>query len=126
MSKPIAKGIIIAAVAVLLIPIESTAVTKNSKNTANRKLPLAKEITLWAIYWSSFWTLKAVAMAKPPKNKKIVGFAKASNALLVFSNPKSIANTGTKSAVIVMCKASVSHKIATKASKAKPFLVGSS
>ena len=65
-------------------------------------------------------------MAKPPKNKKIVGFAKACSALLVLSKPKSIANTGTNSAVTVICKASVSHKMATKASSAKPFLVGSS
>ena len=75
------------------------------------------------MYLSSCCTLSAVAMAKPPKNKKMVGLAKACKADLVVSKPNSIAITGIESAVIVMCIASVSHKIATKAKRARPLLV---
>ena len=66
--SPIASGSIIAAVAVLLIHIDSTAVTKNKRCTATKVLPRESEISHTAILRSSFCICSAVASAKPPKN----------------------------------------------------------
>ena len=65
---------------------------------------------------------KAVAKEKPPKNKKIVGSAKATKACLVLTKSSAIANNGTNNAVTVTCNASVNQSTATKANKAKPAL----
>ena len=134
---PKAKGNIIAAVAVLEIHIDKAAVTAKMAITATPKCPRDKEIIHIAILRSSFCTCKAVAKAKPPKNKKMVGSAKVAKALVVVKGTNSLlafsigipmmtANTGTNKAVMVMCTASVSHKMAMNVSKAKPLLAATS
>ena len=101
--------------------------------TATPKWPRDKEMIHIAIFRSSFCTCKAVANAKPPKNKKMVGSAKVDKALVVVKGTNSLlalamgmpittANTGTNKAVMVMCTASVNHKMAINVSNAKPLL----
>ena len=65
---PMASGSIIAAVAVLLIHMESTAVAANSSMTAADILPRESRSTPMAIFLSSRCTCSAAAKAKPPKN----------------------------------------------------------
>ena len=115
-----AKGNIIAAVAVLLIHIERKAVMEKRYITATNKFPRAIAMILLAIILSSFCICKAVAKAKPPKNKKMVGSANATKACLVVTKSSAIASNGTNRAVTVTCNASVNQRIATKANNAKP------
>ena len=75
---------------------------------------------LFEIILSIFCTFNAVARAKPPKNKKMVGSANATKACLVVTKSSAIASNGTNSAVTVTCNASVNQRIATKANNAKP------
>lgn len=72
---PNTSGIIIAAVAVLLIHIDSSAVTPNSIKTARLILPLAIANTLSAMTLSSPCTCIAAARAKPPRKRNIVELA---------------------------------------------------
>ena len=125
---PIAKGKIMAAVAVLLIHIDNAAVTTNSMTDARPRCAPVSDMIQKAIFRSSFCTCKAVAKAKPPKNRKMMGSAKVDSDLVVVISGKPItaAATGTISAVMVTWIASVSHRIATKASMAKPLRAGSS
>ena len=81
---------------------------------------------LLEIILSIFCTFNAVAIAKPPKNKKMVGSAKATSASRLFTNPSNTDKIGTNSAVIVTFTASVNHKIATNANNAKPLLAAGS
>ena len=90
--------------------------------TATNKLPPASDIILLAIKRSSFWICSAVAKAKPPKNRKMVGSANATSAFLVSVNPIAMAKIGINSAVTVTFNASVNHKIPTKTNKVKPLL----
>ena len=76
---------------------------------------------LLAIIWSIFCTFNAVASAKPPKNKKIVGSAKATRASRLSANPNRTDRIGTNNAVMVTLTASVSHRMATNASKDNPL-----
>ena len=62
-----AKGNIIAAVAVLLIHMDRKAVTANSINTATFILPRDRRNRLTAILRSRRCMCRAVASAKPPK-----------------------------------------------------------
>ena len=62
----------------------------------------------------------AVAKAKPPKNKKIVGSENVAKACLVVTRLSAIANNGTSNAVIVTCRASLNQSTAIKPSRAKP------
>ena len=109
-----------AAVAVLLIHIERKAVIEKRYIIATNKLPRAIAMILLAIILSSFCICNAVAKANPPKNKKMVGSAKATKACLVVTKSSAIASKGTNSAVTVTCNASVNQRIATKANNAKP------
>ena len=115
-----AKGNIMAAVAVLLIHIERKAVIEKRYIIATNKLPRAIAMILLAIILSSFCICNAVAKAKPPKNKKMVGSANATKACLVVTKSSAIASNGTNRAVTVTCNASVNQRIATKANNAKP------
>ena len=81
---------------------------------------------LLEIILSIFCTFNAVAIAKPPKNKKMVGSAKATSASRLFTNPSNTDKIGTNSAVIVTFTASVNHKIATNANNDKPLLAAGS
>ena len=125
---PKAKGRIMAAVAVLLIHIDKAAVTTNNMMEAMPRCAPVSDMIQKAILRSSFCTCKAVAKAKPPKNRKMMGSAKVDSDLVVVISGKPItaAATGTISAVMVTWIASVSHRMATKASKAKPLRAGSS
>ena len=87
---------------------------------ATNKLPRAIAMILLAIILSSFCICNAVAKAKPPKNKKMVGSANATKACLVVTKSSAIASNGTNRAVTVTCNASVNQRIATKANNAKP------
>ena len=75
------------------------------------------------MYWSSLLTLSEAAKANPPKNRKMVGLAKCCSAGLVSTKPKMMDSMGTAMAVIVIGITSVSHRIATKTSSARPLLV---
>ena len=135
LNTPSAKGSIIAAVAVLEIHIDSSAVTTHSITTARPMWPPAKPTSHVAIFWSIFWMCRAVAKAKPPKNRKMIGsenpdiafsmlIATISPVLGSFMGmPMSIAKTGTSKAVTVMCTASVSHSTATNVNSAMPLLM---
>ena len=121
---PMASGSIMAAVAVLLIHIDSSAVTPNSSIAATPRCEPDSDISQKAILRSSRCTCSAVASAKPPKKRKITGSAKAAKARAVLKSgkPSSSAPTGTISAVSVVCTASVSHMMAMNSSSARPFL----
>ena len=100
---PSASGSIMAAVAVLLIHIDSAAVTPNSNIAAMPRWEPASDISQKAILRSRFCTCSAVASAKPPKNRKMIGSAKVASALLVLNSgkPRNSAPTGTSNAVMV-------------------------
>lgn len=87
---PNTSGIIIAAVAVLLIHIDSSAVTPNSIKTARRILPLAIANTLSAMTLSSPCTCIAAARAKPPRKRNIVELAKLFSADWVLNTPAAL------------------------------------
>ena len=103
-NMPNTKGSIMAAVAVLLIHMDKNAVTPNTTKDATPKCPFEIEMSHKAIFRSSCWTCKAVAKAKPPKNKKIIGSANELNALCVVISgiPIATASTGIIRAVMVM------------------------
>ena len=119
-----ASGSIMAAVAVLLIHMERNAVTAKISITAVNRLPRDKAMTCKAIFLSSRWMCNALARAKPPKKTKITGSAKPASAapVLILGILNTTASTGTSSAVIVMCTASVSHSKPTNNKIAKPLL----
>ena len=75
------------------------------------------------MYLSNLLTLSAAAKANPPKNRKIVGLAKCCSAGLVSTNPRMTERIGIAMAVMVIGITSVSHRIATKTSSARPLLV---
>ena len=100
---PNASGNSMAAVAVLLIHIDSTAVATNSMTDAMPRCAPVSDKIQKAILRSSFCTCKAVAKAKPPKNRKMMGSAKVVNDLdmVMSGKPSNTAATGTISAVKV-------------------------
>ncbi len=111
---PRASGIIMAAVAVLLIHMERAAVMVKSTIAAQPRWPLASCITLAAIWVSSPCLESAAASAKPPKNRNSTGLAKSVSDLLMSKTPSRVASTGMERAVMVMLTASVSHRMAMK------------
>src|SRR5690606_1829699 len=111
-SKTKAKGSIMAAVVVLEIHMDSSAVSTKIASTEMPRCPLDMEMMHMAIFRYSFWRCKYVYSAKPPKNRKITGSAKVAKAACVVigtsSSPEAIgmasntAITGMSKAVIVI------------------------
>lgn len=125
---PSASGSIMAAVAVLLIHIDSAALAPNIISAAAPRCERAIDRIQNAILRSSCCALSAVASAKPPKNRKMMGSANDAMALAVVTPgmPSVSAPTGTSSAVTVTCTASVSHSTATNSSSTRPLRAASS
>lgn len=119
---PRASGIIMAAVAVLLIHMERAAVMVKSTMEAQPRCPLASCITLPAIWVSSPCLERAAARAKPPKKRNRTGLAKSVSDLLMSNTPSRVASTGMEMAVMVMFTASVSQRMAMKIRMASPLL----
>jgi hypothetical protein len=65
---------------------------------------------------------RAVARAKPPKKRKIIGCAKEENAALTLKTPKREANIGTNSDVTGNGRASVIQRTAVNMRIDSPFL----
>ena len=107
---PITSGIMIAVVAVLLIHIESPAVTAKIKYETRRNFPFAARTIRSAIQRSSPCTDIAEASAKPPKKRKIKGSANPASADFMSITPASTPSTGTSSAVAASGSASVTHR----------------
>ena len=88
-------------VAVLEIHMDRPALTPNSMNTATDILPFAINSTLSAIALSNSCLFSAAANAKPPMNKKMIGFEKLASAAGVLNTPNKTANRGTSKAVML-------------------------
>ena len=110
-----------AAVAVLDIHMERNAVARKIRTRAMPRLPRATVSIFPASHESIFCSCRAPAIAKPPKNRKMVGSANPASALAPGRMPMNMARTGTSRAVTVTCKASVSHRMPMNVSTARPL-----
>ncbi len=124
--RPITRGSIIAAVAVLDIHMERNAVARKIRIRAIPRLPRAIRRIFPASQVSIFCSWRAPARAKPPKNRKMVGSAKPDRAFAPGRIPINMASTGTSREVTVTCRASVSHRMPIKVRTASPLATSGS
>ena len=119
--RPSATGSIIAVVAVLLTHMLISAVEAKRPSTERSGLEPADLIIRPAMRRSRSCLCIAAANAKPPRNRKITGFAKWLRASFTSNMPVSTARMGTSSAVIVIGRASVNQRTAMKTRMERPF-----
>ena len=124
--RPITRGSIIAAVAVLDIHMERNAVARKIRIRAIPRLPRAIRRIFPASQVSIFCSWRAPARANPPKNRKMVGSAKPDRAFAPGRIPMNMASTGTSREVTVTCRASVSHRMPIKVRTASPLATSGS
>ena len=111
-----------AVVAVLEIHMDKNAEVINNSSTDSHTRPPARRITALAMALSRPCSLSAEARAKPPRNRKMIGWAKLASASFTGNTPSSAASTGTSKAVMVTGIASVIHRVPASNSRARPAL----